>query len=71
MTNTACEWVADGSYETVTAATRRIREIEGRATGGIFLSMFVEIDFGGDDEVLGRFEYTGKHTLYVIKRRVM
>ena len=36
VTNAAREWVADGSFDTVTAAARRIREIEGRATGGYF-----------------------------------
>jgi hypothetical protein len=53
MTNAAKEWVEAGNFETVTAAARRIREIEGRATGGIFLRMLVEIDFGSDDEAFG------------------
>jgi len=69
MTNAAREWVPDGNFETVTAAARRIRELEGRATGGIFLSMHVEIDFGSDDEAFGHLECTGKRALYVIKRR--
>lgn len=48
MTNPAKEWVEAGSFETVTAAARRIREIEGRATGGIFLSMLIEtVGVGG------------------------
>jgi hypothetical protein len=70
MTNAAREWVDAGSYETVTAAARRIREIEGRETGGIFLSMFIEIDFGSDEEAFGHLEHTGKRALYVVKRRV-
>ncbi|WP_158920947.1 hypothetical protein [Acidisphaera sp. S103] len=70
MTNAAKEWTEAGSFDTVTAAARRIREIEGRAEGGIFLSIYVEIDFGSDDEAFGHLEYTGKRALYVIKRRM-
>jgi hypothetical protein len=69
MTNTAKEWVDAGNFETVTAAARRIREIEGRATGGIFLSMLVEIDYGSDEEAFGHLEHKGQAALYVIKRR--
>jgi hypothetical protein len=56
--------------QTVTAAARRIREIEGRSTGGLFLSMLVEIDYGNDDEAFGHLEYKGQRALYVIKRRI-
>jgi len=69
MTNTAKEWVEAGSFWTVTAAAHRIREIEGRATGGIFLRMLVEIDYGSDDEAFGHLEHKGQAALYVIKRR--
>ena len=34
ITNAAKEWIDVGSFESVTAAPRRIPEIEGRATGG-------------------------------------
>jgi hypothetical protein len=71
MTNTAREWVFAGSFESVTAAARRIREMEGSATGGIFLRMLVEIDYGSDDEAFGHLEYKGQHTAYVIKRRMI
>ena len=70
MTNAAKEWVEAGSFETVTAAARRIREIEGRATGGIFLRMLVEIDYGSDDEAFGHLEHKGRAASYVIKRRM-
>jgi hypothetical protein len=50
MTNAAKEWIEVGTFDTVTAAARRIREIEGRSDGGIFLEMHVEIDFGTDEE---------------------
>lgn len=68
MTNADRQWVMVASFETVTAAARRIREIEGGATGGIFLRIYVEIDFGSDDEALGHLEYKGRKALYVIKR---
>ena len=70
MTNAAKEWITVGHFETVTDAARRIRELEGRAEGGIFLSAYVEIDFGDDTEALGHLEHTGKRALYVIKRRM-
>jgi hypothetical protein len=33
-----------GAFDTVTAAARRIREIEGRPSGGIFLEMYCQAD---------------------------
>ncbi|KAA5609574.1 hypothetical protein [Rhodovastum atsumiense] len=69
MTNAACEWVEAGTFESVTAAARRIREIEG-ISGNLFLQMLIEPDFGTDAEAFAHLEYTGKQALYVIKRRV-
>jgi hypothetical protein len=70
MTNPAKEWIEVGSFDTVTEAARRIREIEGRPDGGIFLEMFVEIDFGTDEEAFGVLHHTGRLALYGIRRRV-
>jgi hypothetical protein len=70
MTNAAKEWVEVGAFDTVTDAARRIREIEGRPSGGIFLEMFVEIDAGTDAEAFNVLPHTGKQALYGIKRRV-
>ena len=70
MTNAAKEWVAAGHFDTVTDAARRIRELEGRTEGGVFLTALFEIDFGDDAEALGHLEHTGKRALYVIKRRM-
>jgi hypothetical protein len=70
MTNEAREWIEVGTFETVTAAARRIREIEGRTSGGIFLEMFVEIDFGSDEEAFSVLHYTGQRALYGIRRRM-
>ena len=70
MTNAAKEWIEVGTFDTVTAAARRIREIEGRSDGGIFLEMHVEIDFGTDEEAFSVLHHTGKRALYGIRRRV-
>ena len=67
---TAKDWIEVGVFDTVTAAARRIREIEGRERGGIFLEMYVEIDFGNDEEAFSVFHHTGKRALYGIRRRV-
>ena len=36
MTNTAKEWVVVGTFESVMAAARRIRELEGNQAHGLF-----------------------------------
>jgi hypothetical protein len=64
------DWVVVDTFETVSAAARRIRELEGRTEGGVFLTALFEIDFGDDAEALGHLEHTGKRALYVIKRRM-
>jgi hypothetical protein len=66
----AKDWVQLGTFESVTAAARRIREIEGRTSGGIFLEMHVEIDFGTDEDAFSVLHHTGKRALYGIRRRV-
>jgi hypothetical protein len=70
MTNAAKEWIEVGTFDTVTAAARRIRELEGRSDGGIFLEMHVEIDCGTDEEAFSVLHHTGKRALYGIRRRV-
>ena len=63
------EWIAVGSFDTVTAAARRIREIEGRSSDGIFLEMHVEIDCGTDEEAFSVLHHTGRKALYGLRRR--
>jgi hypothetical protein len=70
MTNRKKEWVEAGSFDTVTEAARRIREIEDRSSGGVFLRMLVEIDFGSDEEAFGHLECKGEVASYVVKRRM-
>ena len=68
MTNAAKEWVEVGTFDTVSAAARRIREIEGRPSGGIFLEMYVEINFGTDEDAFSVLHHTGRRGLYGIRR---
>ncbi len=59
-----------GSFESVTAAARRIREIEEYPSGGVFLEMYIDPDYGSDEESFGHLEHKGRRGLYVVKRRV-
>jgi hypothetical protein len=69
MTNAAKEWVEVGTFDTVTEATRRIRELEDSDANGLFLEFYVETGhYGTDDEALRVFHYTGKRALYGIRR---
>jgi hypothetical protein len=69
MTNAAKEWVEAGSFETMTAAARRIRELEAYPVTGIFLEMHIDTELGTDEESFGHLEHTGRRALYVVKRR--
>lgn len=70
MTNAAKEWIDVGTFDTVTAAAHRIRELEERPCHGLFLELFIEIDFGTDEEAFSVLHHTGQRALYAIKRRV-
>jgi hypothetical protein len=65
MTTAAKEWVEVGTFD---IAARRLREIEGRANGGISLEMYFEIDFGDDEEAFSVLHHTGRRALYGIRR---
>jgi hypothetical protein len=63
MTNAAKEWIELGNFDSVTAASRRIGEIEGRDgdARGLFLEFYVETgERGTDGEAFRVFHYTGK-----------
>jgi hypothetical protein len=68
MTNDAPERVEVGTFESITAAARRIRELEGSQTNGVRLEFYVETDCGTDADALSVFHHTGKRTLYSIRR---
>jgi hypothetical protein len=52
MTNAAKEWIEVGNSDSVTAASQRIREIEGRDGDalGLFLEFYIETGEWGTDE---------------------
>lgn len=70
MTNAAREWVAAGVFETMTAAARRIRELEDYPVTGVFLEIYADTELGTDEESFGHLEHKGRRALYVVKRRV-
>ena len=70
MTNAAEEWTEVGRFESMTAAARRIRELEGYPVTGIFLEMHVDTELGTDEEAFGVLHHTGRRALYGIRRRV-
>lgn len=69
MTNAAKEWIEVGTFESVTAAARRIREIEGYPLTGVFLELHVDTELGGDENVFSALHHTGRRALYGIRRR--
>ena len=69
MTNAAKNWVEAGSFDSVTAAARRIREIEDYPVSGLFLTMHIDTITGSDMEAFGHLEHTGRRGLYAVKRR--
>ncbi|TWB09329.1 hypothetical protein FBZ89_14213 [Nitrospirillum amazonense] len=69
-TNAAREWVEIGRFDTVTAAARRIRELEEYPTAGVFFELYVDTELGTDDDAFSVLHHTGKRGLYGIRRRV-
>lgn len=68
MTNAAKEWIEVGTFDTVTAAARRIRELESYPTTGVFLEAYVDTEHGTDEEAFGVLHHTGRQALYGIRR---
>jgi hypothetical protein len=63
------DWTPIGTFATVTEAARRIVELEGIPTSGLFLEFYVETnEFGTDEEAFRVFHHTGERGLYGIKR---
>ncbi len=65
------EWTEVGIFETMTAAARRIRQIEDYDNPFFFLRVGVYTDDLDDAEALRHFEHDGKKAFYVIKRQKM
>ena len=71
MTTPGKEWTQVGVFEIVTAAARRIRELEDYPTTGVFLEFHVDTShLGTDEEAFSVLHHTGKRALYGIRRRV-
>jgi hypothetical protein len=69
MTNATKEWTEVGTFETVTAAARRITELEDNHRAGLFLEFYVDTtEIGTDEEAFRVLHYTGRRALYGIKR---
>jgi hypothetical protein len=67
-TNAAKEWTNIGTFDSVTAAARRIREIEGYPNTGVFLELHVDTALGTDEEAFAVLHHTGRRALYGIRR---
>lgn len=63
-------WVTVGSFDTLTAAARRIIEFGGCPVSGIFFEVPVETEAGDEDEAFGHLEHTAKlsNCCYLVKR---
>lgn len=68
-TNEVGDLIVVANCESLSAATKRIIEIEAIPVRGLFFQLHVSADPASDDEVLGHLEYRGKHGGYVIKRQ--
>jgi hypothetical protein len=71
MTNAAKEWIEVGNFDSVTAASRRICEIEGGDgdAHGLLLEFYVQTgEWGTDEEAFRVFHYTSIRARYGIKR---
>jgi hypothetical protein len=67
MTNAAKEWIEVGNFDSVTAASRGICEIEGRDARSVSGILRRSRGMGTDEEAFRVFHYTGKRALYGIK----
>lgn len=70
MTGSGGAWVLVDTFESMTAAARRIREIEAYPVSGVFLEMHVGTEHSNDAEAFAHLEHKGRKALYVIKRRL-
>jgi hypothetical protein len=68
MTNTAKEWIEVGTFDTVTAAAGRIRELESYPTTGVFFEIHVDTVLGTDEDAFSVLHHTGRRALDGIRR---
>jgi hypothetical protein len=62
-------WTHVGTYDTVTAAARRIIELEGYPVSAIFFELLIETKTDDEQEAFAHLEHTGRNTgrCYVVK----
>ena len=68
MTDAAQKWTEVGTFEIVTAAAARIRELEHDPTTGVFLEIHVDTELGTDEEAFSVLHHTGRRALYGVRR---
>ncbi len=61
-------WSLVGSFDSITAAGRRIVELEEYPVAGLHLEVHIDCTADGDSDALTIFEHTGQRALYAIKR---
>ena len=65
-------WITVDNFETVAAAAKKIQELEGDGSYGVFFQIYIETGPGAqsEQESLGHLEHDGKNTgaCYVVKR---
>jgi len=63
-------WTDLGQFERVTAATRKVIELEGYAVTAVFFQLLIETNATNDEAAFDYLEHTGRTTerCYVVKR---
>jgi len=62
------ELVPSGTTGTLSAAARRIIEMEAAGAEGITFQIHVDTCFRTDQQAFDHLEYKGKHAFYVVRR---
>jgi hypothetical protein len=63
-------WTHVDTFDSVTAAARRIVELEGYPVSAVFFELLIETKAGNEDDAFAHLEHTGRTTerFYVVKR---
>jgi hypothetical protein len=61
MANRGGPWLTVDSFDTVTAAARKIIELEAYPVSGVFFEILIETKDGNKEEAFSHLKYTGKH----------
>lgn len=69
-TNDVGEWTLVETVSALSAAVRRIIELEDAPVDGLHLEAYVSAMTSSDPDAIDHLEFTGKATAYAIKRRI-